>query len=253
MSSTNNDNKILKGKVALVTGGSQGIGRAVALKLGQLGATVVINYSADAIKAAETSKELAAIGATGYVIKADVGIVSEVRKMFKELISKFGRLDIYVNNAGVVTMQKFVEVTEENYDRVFAINTKGTFFGLQEAAKVIQEGGRIIVISSAASKTTTPFPNFSVYTATKAAVEAFVRSLALELAEKKVTVNTVSPGSTDTKMVPEGFRTLGAQLSPFKRMGTGEDNAAVVGFLVSPDSIWVTGQNIQVSGGAVMN
>lgn len=244
--------KLLSGKVALVSGGSQGIGRAVALKLGELGATVIINYSSDSTKAEEAVKDLKAQGATGHAIKADVASVKEVRALFNEVISKFGRLDILASVAAVVKYGKIADVSEEDYDRIFDVNTKGTFFLLQEAAKVIQEGGRIFVFSTGATSITSPLPEASVYTASKSAVEAFTRSLAVELADKKVTVNTISPGYTETRLLPEKMREIAIQASPFKRLGTAEDFGSVIEFLSKPESIWITGQNLNINGGAVL-
>lgn len=160
-----------------------------------------------------------------------------------------GQLDIVVANAGVYMMKPFIESTEADYDYIFGINTKGVFFTLQQAARRVREGGRIVVVSTGGTKML--FPNNSLYLGSKGAIEQFARTLAVELGPRNVTVNILSPGFTDTDMMPEQYHDYAATLSPFKRVGTPEDIADVVTFLASDGARWVTGQNLQAGGGVV--
>jgi 3-oxoacyl-[acyl-carrier protein] reductase len=160
-----------------------------------------------------------------------------------------GRLDIVVANAGVHIEKPLVESTEQDYDYVFDTNTKGVFFTLQEAARRMRDGGRIIAVSTGGTKM--PFANMSLYLGSKGAIEQFVRSLARELGSRNITVNILSPRFTDTDMMPEQYREYGASLSPFNRVGTPQDVADVSAFLASDAARWVTGQNLQAGGGVV--
>ena len=169
--------------------------------------------------------------------------------MFTEAENKMGHLDIVVANAGVALEKPLIESTEEDYDFVFNINTKGVFFTLQEAARRIRDGGRIVVVSTSGTKM--PFANLSLYLGSKGAIEQFVRSLSRELGSRNVTVNALSPGFTDTDMLFEQYRDYGASLSPFNRVGTAKEVADVAAFLASDAARWVTGQNLQAGGGVV--
>jgi 3-oxoacyl-[acyl-carrier protein] reductase len=184
-------------------------------------------------------------------IQADVSDVAEARRLVRDTVQRFGRLDILVNNAGIFTSKPLVDTTEEEYDRLFAVNAKGPYFVMQEAAKVIEAGGRIVNIST--DGTHMGFSSVTVYLGSKGALEQFTKGLALELAPKGVTVNTVSPGFTDTDMLDEAnARQVGAEMSPFKRVGTVQDIADVVAFVASDGARWLTGQNIHAGGGVVM-
>jgi 3-oxoacyl-[acyl-carrier protein] reductase len=154
-----------------------------------------------------------------------------------------------VANAGVHIEKPLVESTEKDYDYVFDINTKGVFFTLQEAARRVRDGGRIIAVSTGGTKM--PFANMSLYLGSKGAIEQFVRSLARELGSRNITANILSPGFTDTDMMPEQYREYGASLSPFNRVGTAQEVADVSAFLASDAARWVTGQNLQAGGGVV--
>ena len=242
--------KPLKGKVAIVTGASAGIGRAIAERLAFEGATVVVNYSKSAEKAKEVLEGIESKGGKAVAIQADMSNVSEVRRLIRETMERFWRLDILVNNAGMTLNKSLIDTTEEEFDALFALNAKGPYFAMQEAAEVIEEGGRIVNISS--DGTHLSFPGATAYVGTKAALEQFTKGLAHELASKGVTVNTVSPGFTDTAMLWDSFREAGAQMSPTKRLGTPDDIADVVAFVVSDQGRWLTGQNIHASGGVVM-
>jgi 3-oxoacyl-[acyl-carrier protein] reductase len=169
--------------------------------------------------------------------------------LFSESEQALGGLDIVVANAGVHISKPLVENTETDYDFIFDINTKGVFFTLQEAARRVREGGRIVVVSSGGTKM--HFANMALYLGSKGAIEQFARSLSLELGPRNVTVNILSPGFTDTDMLPEEYRAYGASLSPFNRVGTPQDVADVSAFLASDASRWVTGQNLQAGGGIV--
>jgi 3-oxoacyl-[acyl-carrier protein] reductase len=188
-------------------------------------------------------------GGKATAIQADISKPAEVRRLFTEAETKMGRLDIVVANAGVVLEKPLIESTEEDYDFVFNINTKGVFFTLQEAARRIRDGGRIVVVSTSGTKM--PFANLSLYLGSKGAIEQFVRSLSRELGSRTVTVNALSPGFTDTDMLLEQYRAYGASLSPFSRVGTAKEVADVAAFLASDAARWVTGQNLQAGGGVV--
>jgi 3-oxoacyl-[acyl-carrier protein] reductase len=239
----------LKGKTALVTGGSRGIGRAIAERLAANGASIALNYVRSPQGAQQVVKDVLAQGGKAFAIQADVAKPAEVRRLFDEAEKAVGHLDIVVANAGVHIEKALIESTEKDYDYVFDINTKGVFFTLQEAARRVRDGGRIVVVSTGGTQM--HFPNMSLYLGSKGAVEQFARSLSHELGSRKVTVNILSPGFTDTDMLPEQYREYGASLSPFNRVGSPEDVADVATFLASDAARWVTGQNLQAGGGVV--
>jgi 3-oxoacyl-[acyl-carrier protein] reductase len=242
----------LTGKVAIVTGSSRGIGRAIAERFGKEGASVVVNYVQNADKAMEVVSAIKTTGAQALPVQADMSKVADIRRLFQEAIDHFGRLDILVNNAGVFQPKVLSEVSEEEFDAAFAVNAKGTFFALQEAARWIEKGGRIINISSSA--TAMILQGLALYVGSKAAGEQFAKTLAKELGGRGITVNSVSPGYTETDMLPNdvAWREKGAQGSAFGRLGQPSDIADVVVFLVSEQARWLTGQNIQAGGGLVM-
>ena len=241
-------------KVAIVTGAATGIGRAVALRLGGEGASVAVNYVADGLpRANEVATEIEARGGRAFAVAADVADPAQLRAMFDATVERYGRIDIVVNNAAWAFTKSIVDVTEAEFDRIFAINVKGTFFGCQEAARRIATGGRIINLSSATTALT--LPGYAAYDATKGAVEQLTRFLAHELGARGVTVNVVSPGATETEQFHAGksaelVQRL-ADMSVFKRLGRVEDIADVIAFVASDDARWITGQNIRVNGGTV--
>jgi len=239
----------LKGKAALVTGSSRGIGRAIAERLAADGAAVAINYTRNRQLAQEVVDGILRGGGKAVAIQADVSKPAEVRRLFSEAVKVVGPLDIVVANAGVVLEKPLVESTEEDYDSVFNINAKGVFFTLQEAARHVRDGGRIVAISTGGTKMRVA--NLSLYLGSKGAVEQFAHSLSRELGPRNVTVNVLSPGVTDTDMLLEQYRAYGAAQSPFNRIGTPEDVAHVAAFLASDEARWITGQNIQAGGGVV--
>ncbi len=220
--------------------------------LAQDGATVVVNYGKSADKAKQVVVGIEEKGGKAVAIQADMSKVGDVGRLVKDTVRIFGRLNILVNNAGMFMYKPLVEMTEEEFDRMFALNTKGPYFALQEAAKIIQEGGRIVNIST--DGTHIGFAGATAYLGSKGALEQFTKGLAHELAPKGITVNTVSPGYTDTAMLPADptFRQIGEQASPLKRLGIPKDIADVVAFVVSEEARWLTGQNIHAGGGVVM-
>ena len=241
---------LLAGKVVIVTGASNGIGRAIAERLAQDNAMVVVNYGKSVEKAKAVVAEIESKGGQAVAIHADMSKIADVRRLVNDTVKKFGRLDILVNNAGMFIPKALAETTEEEFDQIFALNAKGPYFAMQEAAKVIRDGGRIVNIST--DGTHMGFSGATVYLGSKGALEQFTKGLAHELAPRGVTVNTVSPGFTETAMLPDAFREMGAQMSPLKRLGTAQDIADVVAFVVSDQGRWLTGQNIHASGGVVM-
>jgi 3-oxoacyl-[acyl-carrier protein] reductase len=239
--------KALQGKSALVTGGSRGIGRAIALQLASAGASVAIGYVGQEERATETLRAIADQGGTAFAVKADISKVAEVARLFDEAEQKMGLLDIIVASAAGIPVKPLVECTEEEYDRIFNTNTKGVFFTLQEAAKRLRDGGRIVVLSTGGTKML--FPDQSLYLGSKGAVEQFVRCLAWELGKRNITVNAVSPGPTETDMMQDRYRDRAAAMSPFNRIGDPKDIADVVAFLASDEGRWITAQNIGAGGG----
>jgi 3-oxoacyl-[acyl-carrier protein] reductase len=240
---------LLAGKSALVTGSSRGIGRAIAERLAADGAALVINYTRNEQPAQEAVNNILGRGGKAIAIQADISKPAEVRRLFSEAEKAMGGLDIVVANAGVHISKPLIENTEADYDYIFDINTKGVFFTLQEAARRVRDGGRIVVVSTGGTKM--HLANMSLYLGSKGAIEQFARSLALELGPRNVTVNVLSPGFTDTDMLPEQYREYGASLSPFNRIGTPQEVADVSAFLASDAARWVTGENLHASGGVV--
>ncbi|HVK84293.1 MAG TPA: glucose 1-dehydrogenase [Kofleriaceae bacterium] len=240
----------LTDKVAIVTGASGGIGRGIAERLAQEGAVVVVNYGKREDQAGEVVRGIEARGGKAVAVQADLGRVDDARRLVRDTVARFGRLDILVNNAGITLEKPLVETTEQEFDRIFAVNAKGPYFALQEAAKVIVDGGRIVNISTAATRAA--FAGATAYVGSKAALEQFTKGLAHELAPRGVTVNNVSPGFTDTPMMWDSLRETAVAMTPLKRLGRPDDIAAVVAFVVSDEARWLTGQTIQAAGGAVM-
>jgi 3-oxoacyl-[acyl-carrier protein] reductase len=243
----------LTGKVALVTGAAKGIGRAIALRLANDGAAVVVNYSGSVQQAEETVGLIERGGGRAVAVRADVSKVADVGRLFDACSGAFGRLDILVNNAGVMFTRPVAEVGEEEFDRLFAVNVKGAFFCCREAARRMAEGGRIVNLSS--STTALMLPGYAAYVATKGAVEQFSHVLAKELGPKGITVNVVSPGPVDTELFGQGKteeqKQAFARMAALGRLGQPDDIAAVVAMLVGPDAGWVTGQNVRANGGLI--
>ncbi|MCC5644450.1 SDR family oxidoreductase [Nostoc sp. CHAB 5824] len=245
----------IAGKVAIITGASRGIGRAIALKLAGNGASIVVNYAGNAGKAQEVVAEIeklgVKVGVKAIAVQADVSKVPDIQRLFEETLERFGKVDILVNNAGIAFYKPITQVSEEDFDAIFAINVKGTFFACQQAAQHISEGGRIINFSS--STTAMMLPTYSAYVGTKGAVEQITRVLAKELGAKAIAVNVISPGPTDTELFREGKTQEQidrlAQMAAFGKLGDVQEIADVVAFLASDEARWITGQNIRVNGG----
>lgn len=242
--------KSLSGKVAIVTGASSGIGRAIAERIADEGAIVVVNHSKSADKAQQVVVGIQAKGGKALAVQADMGCVADARRLVVDTVKQFNRLDILINNAGKFMPKPLEETTEEDFDGVIGLNAKGPYFAMQEAARVLKDGGRIVNISTGGTHLS--FPGATAYLGSKAALEQYTKGLAQELAPKGITVNTVSPGFTETGMMTEEYRQMGIQLTPMKRLGVPKDIADVVAFIVSEEARWLTGQTIQVGGGIVM-
>jgi 3-oxoacyl-[acyl-carrier protein] reductase len=242
----------LSGKVVIVTGASRGIGRAIAERLGREGASVAVNFVQNADLAQQVVAAIESGGGRGLALQADMSKMTDVRRLFRQTADHFGPLDILVHSAASFPVGAISEVSEEEFDRAFALNAKGTFFALQEAARRISDGGKIIYVSSCS--TALSFTGFALYAGSKAAGEQFAKTLAKELGGRGITVNSVSPGFTETDMLPKDpeWRKLGASMSVFNRLGQPAEVADVVAFLASDEARWVTGQNIQAGGGVVM-
>jgi 3-oxoacyl-[acyl-carrier protein] reductase len=245
------DQKQLTGKIAIVTGSSRGIGRAIVERLSLDGASVVVNYAHRSDKAQEVVAAIASAGGTAIALPADVSKTDDIQSLFHQTIKHFGRLDILVNNAGIRSNKNFTDIDEEEFDRLFAINLKGTFFACQQAAHRLSDGGKIINVSSGVTRMM--LPGYSIYSASKGAVDQITRVLAKELGGRNITVNAVSPGPVDTDGFREGkteeqIHQL-AQMAALGRIGQVEDIADVVAFLASDEARWITGQSIHVNGG----
>lgn len=245
--------KPLTGKTAIVTGASRGIGREIALELAKNGANVVVNYASRADQAEEVVTLIRQGGGEALAIGADISRVPENERLFRETIEAFGGVDILVNNAGIMITKPIEAMTEEDFDRQFNINVKGTYFAIQQAYRCMNDGGRIINFSTSVAGQM--FPAYSVYAGTKGAVEQFTRQLAKEFGPKGITINAVAPGPVNTELFTVGkteAQIAGvAAANAFRRLGEPDDIAAVVAFLASEESKWITGQTIRVNGGFV--
>ncbi len=243
--------KRLAGKVALVTGGSRGIGTAIAKRLADEGATVALTYSKNKESADKVVNEINQGESKAYAYKADVVSQSEVLQLIEQIKKDHGKLDILVNNAGVWEGGPLEEVDVEQFDRIFDVNVKGVIATTKAALKVLENGGRIINISSVAANTT--LAGMSIYSSSKAALDALTRIWAQELGARQITVNGVAPGTTATDMyhqaMPEEAKKAYIEKTALKRVGEPEDIANVVAFLASEDGGWITGKTIEASGG----
>jgi glucose 1-dehydrogenase len=245
----------LEGKVAVITGSGQGIGRAIALRFAQEGARVVINYPHKPTRALQVLHEIDPSAQKAVMIQADVTVLADTRRLIQGAVDHFGRLDILVNNAGIERKAPFWEVTEADYDAVMDVNAKGLFFVSQAATRYwlqAKRPGRIINISSVHEEI--PFPFFASYCGSKGAVRMLTRNLAVELGRHGITVNAIAPGAIKTPInadlltKPEEVSALLDQI-PLGRLGRAEDVAGVAAFLASPDADYVTGSTYFVDGG----
>jgi len=240
-------------KVAIITGASRGIGAAVAQRLAHDGFAVVVNYAGSAAEAEGLVHKIEADGAHAIAVQADVSDASAVARVFDAAESAFGGVDVLVNNAGIMALKSIAESSDADFDRQIAINLKGTFNGLREAARRLRSGGRIVNFSS--SVVGLKRETYGVYSATKAAVEALTAILAKELRGRSITVNAIAPGPTATALFLDGkskeLINEMAKMSPLERLGTPEDIAGAVAFLVGPDGAWINGQVLRANGGIV--
>jgi 3-oxoacyl-[acyl-carrier protein] reductase len=240
-------------KVAIVTGASRGIGAVIAERLAGLGFAVAVNYASSAREAEALVASLQAKGAKAIAVQADVASASDVKALFERTEQQLGKVDVLVNNAGILKMVALAETDDELYERTFAINTRGTFNTLREAATRMNDGGRIINFSS--STVGMNLPNYSVYIASKAAVESRTQVFAKELRGREITVNAVAPGPVATELFFDGKTEeqiqMLAKMPPLERLGQPEDIAGIVAFLAGPDSGWINGQILRANGGLV--
>ncbi len=246
-----------KGKTALITGSTKGIGKAIAVKLANMGADIVLNYAGDKDAADKTTEEIEQLGVKVIAVKADNSKINDSKKLFEAAIESFGGVDIVIANAGIELIDiPFVDYTEEQYDKVFNINTKGTFFVMQQAAKHVRDNGRIILISS--STTVYPHAGFAVYGGSKTAPKFFADVLAKEVGERGITVNTVIPGATDEAGIfadmPDDspYKKEIRAASPLNKMGLPKDIANVTAFVASDECSFITGHQFMVNGGATI-
>jgi len=240
-------------KVAIVTGASRGIGAVIARQLASEGFAVAINYASSANEASALVVELRQAGHKAIAIKADVASSADVARLFDETEQQLGKVDVLVNNAGILKVLPLAQHSDELFEQTFAINTRGTFNTLREAATRMNDGGRIVNFSS--STVALNMPGYAVYIASKAAVESFTHVFSKELRGRQITVNAVAPGPVATELFLHGkseeqIQTF-AKMPPLERLGQPEDIASVVSFLVSPAAAWVNGQILRANGGLV--
>lgn len=245
----------LEGKVALVTGSSLGIGRAIAVRFAREGADVVINYNRSPDGAREALQEVEKAGRRGLIVQADLGSTADIRRLVSSGIEHFGRLDVLVNNAGIEKQAPFWEVKEEDYDKVLDVNLKGVFFTTQAMVQHLMAAkrpGKIINISSVHEEL--PFPNFTAYCASKGGIRMMTRNLAVELGPLGITINSIAPGAIETPMNtkllndPVKLNSLLGQI-PLGRLGQPQDVAGLAVFLASSEADYVTGSTYFIDGG----
>jgi 3-oxoacyl-[acyl-carrier protein] reductase len=241
----------LAGKTALVTGSSRGIGATIAIKLAEAGANVVINYIESQSNAEEVAEQIERLGGNSIVVQADVSKYVEAERLFDTTIRQFGKVDILINNAGIMKNNLIQHATEEDFALNFEINVRGVFNMLKQASAKLAENGAIINFSS--TTTRLMMPTYGLYSASKAAVEQMSRVLAKEIGVKGINVNSILPGTTNTELFREGkseeLIAKLAAMTAFKRIGETEDIANTVLFLASDDAKWITGQSIATNGG----
>jgi 3-oxoacyl-[acyl-carrier protein] reductase len=241
------------GKVAIVTGASRGIGAAVAERLARDGFSVVVNYAESVAPAEALVRKIEQAGGHAQVAKADVSDPAAVRSLFDAAEVAFGGVDVLGNNAGIMTLGAVADTDDAAFDRQIAINLKGTFNTLREAARRLRSGGRIINFSS--SVVALLQPTYGAYAATKAGVEAMTSVLAKELRGRNITVNAIAPGPTATDLFlkgkPQEVIDHLAKLAPLERLGQPDDIAAAVSFLAGPDAGWINGQTLRANGGII--
>jgi 3-oxoacyl-[acyl-carrier protein] reductase len=238
-------------KTAIVTGGSRGIGRSIARRLARDGFSVVVNYTGCAKVADDVAHEIRAAGGNARALAADISEPIEVAELFRQAAAAFGPIQVVVNNAGIMPLSPIAKGDVETFDKVIAVNLRGAFLVLAQAAEQVVEGGRIIVLSS--SVLAKSFPSYGAYVASKAGVEGLLHVLANELRGRNITVNAVAPGPTGTELFLKGKTDAQVaelvKLAPLERLGSPEDISAAVSFLAGPDGAWVNSQVLRVNGG----
>lgn len=240
-------------KTAIVTGGSRGIGAAIATRLGKEGFNVIVNYAGSEAAAEKVAAEIEASGGKAVVAQADVVDSAAVKRMFDLAESAFGGVDVLINNAGIMRLDPLAQADDAQVESQIDINLKGPINTMREAAKRLRNGGRIVNLSS--SVAALKFETYGIYAATKGAVEVLTGILAKEMRGRGVTVNAVAPGPTGTELFldgkPDAVIEKLSKANPLERLGTPEDIANVVAFLVSPDGGWVNGQVLRANGGMI--
>jgi 3-oxoacyl-[acyl-carrier protein] reductase len=247
---SNNNGQKLAGKVAVVTGGSRGIGAAIAKRLAADGASVAVTYSKGTEAAGAVVETVKAAGGKAIAIQAEAANAGAVKAAIEKAVETFGRLDVLVNNAGTAIPKKFEEATLEELDRVIDINLRGTLFATQSALKHMQNGGRIIMIGSCVGERMMT-PGLAAYAATKGAVKMFTQGLSREVGDRGITVNNIQPGPIDTELNPAAGDWAVPQVAAtaLKRYGTVDEVAALAAFIASPEASYITGANLTVDGG----
>lgn len=246
------DTQSLKGRAAIVTGSERGIGKGIAHELARHGCAIAVNYPASPAAAEQTADDLRRLGVDAFAVQADVGLRPDVRRMVAEVVARFGRLDLLVNNAGVQTWSPLLDVTEDDWDFVIRTNLKGCFLCMQAAALHMKDhgGGAIVNIGSGSNKV--PFPGLIAYTASRGGIEMLTKVAAVELGPLRIRVNCIAPGAVEVERtrleLPDYAGTWGRQ-TPLRRIGTPEDIARAVAFLASDAASFITGQTIMVDGG----
>jgi 3-oxoacyl-[acyl-carrier protein] reductase len=242
--------KNLEGKIALITGGSRGIGAAIAKRLAADGADIAITYTKGADAAAAVVKEIERTGRKALAIQADAADAAAVQAAVEKTVATFGRLDVLVNNAGVAVPKKFEETTLEELDRLLDINIRGTMVATQAALKHMKNGGRIIMIGSCVGERLMT-PGLVPYSATKGAIKMFTQGLSREVGDRAITVNNVQPGPIDTDLNPAAgdWATPQKANTALNRYGSVEEVASLVAFIASPEASYITGANLTVDGG----
>lgn len=238
-------------RVALVTGGSGGIGRVVCLRLAKDGFNVVLHYAGKKEKAEQVANEIKSADGEALIVQADVSNEADVERMFKQISDTFGRVDVVVHTAGIMPLKTIAETDVADFDRIISTNLRGTFLVFKHAVKHVSEGGRIMAFSS--SVIAKSFPTYGPYIASKAGVEGLMHVLTNELRGRNITVNTVAPGPTPTELFLKGKSEERIdelrKMAPLERLGQPEDIAGVVSFLAGPDGGWVNGQVLRANGG----
>ena len=245
--------RFLEGKTALVTGATRNLGRGFSEMLARRGANVTVHFRGekDRSEAEQTASLVKEKGVEAELVEADLSDTNQIRSMFEHVTTRFGRLDVLLNTVGMIIKKPFVEITETEYDTIFAINARSVFFSMQEAAKRMSDGGRIVNIGTSILGMSTG--NYSIYAGSKAPIEHFTRALAKEISNREIAVNTIAPGALDTSFFYPAETPESVQMIKQWTGGLGhvEDVVPLVEFLVSPGAKWLTGQTIFINGGAV--